>query len=58
VDKRKQSDRLVVLDIDGNTLAVFRGYDCPTLAEIKLAYPNFQKVQVTNTKGELRETLY
>lgn len=56
-----QTDRVIVLDIDGNRVAVFPGYswidEKLTLADMKRAYGAF-KVMIENRRGERKGVEY
>lgn len=51
----KPTSRVIPVDMDGNRLALFHGYDAPTPADLFAAYPNAAKIMVYNRKGEITE---
>lgn len=57
----KITDTVYVLDIDGNTVAVFAGYawkeENLSPEKIAAAYVNVQKLKVVNRRGEWYQTI-
>ena len=54
----KAKDTVSVLDMDGNTIAKFFGYDCPGVTEIFARIADATRVVVKNQKQETRETYF
>jgi hypothetical protein len=52
-----KTDKAYILDMDGNRLAVFHGYDWPGLAAVQAAYPSAFKARIVNRTGFTRATI-
>jgi hypothetical protein len=52
-----KTDKAYILDMDGNRLAVFHGYDWPGLAAVLVAYPAAFKARIVNRSGFTRATI-
>ena len=52
------TSRVIALDMDGNRLAIFGGYDAPLPAEIFSKIPEVARVVVYNRLGNLHETYW
>lgn len=53
-----KTDRVIVLDIDGNRLAIFGGYDAPSPSEIFAHMESATRVFVYNRHNEIKETYW
>lgn len=52
-----KTDTAYILDMDGNHIAVFKGYAWPGLDAIITHYPAAFKVRVINRFGNVRATI-
>lgn len=53
-----KTDRVVALDMDGNRLAIFGGYDAPNPSEIFSSIGNVTRVFVYNRRNEIKESYW
>lgn len=50
----KTTDRVLIVDTAGYTLAVFQGFDCPSVEELRATYPTFKYAKVFTKRGLIR----